>query len=204
MKRHDSLIALDAKGTVTRKETVKHSAIYWGKGWKPSTNHVVQKKMKSISYELLINKDRQISDGLVEQELGERSAIPSTAIAWHSYVQRFLKKRSIVSRKTHGESGDADSASVQHFRNCWRHEGLQAVEGPELAEPQHVFPELDNNVAQLNELDDNLPVACPPSDDTATIVQMLAEEEETPEEDDEGEALPPPPPPSYAEVFKAL
>ena len=59
------------------------------------------------------------------------------------------------------------------IRNCWRHADLQAVEGPELAEPQHVFPELDNDVAQLNELDDNLPVACPPSDDTATIVQML-------------------------------
>ena len=71
--------------------------------------------MKSISYELLINKGRQISDGLVEQELVERSAIPSTNIAWHSYVQRFLKNRSIVSRKPHGESGDADSASAQHF-----------------------------------------------------------------------------------------
>ena len=36
-------------------------------------------------------------------------------MGWKSYVQRFLSKRNIKSRKTHGEAADADTAAAESF-----------------------------------------------------------------------------------------
>ena len=70
------------------------------------------KKLKTITYDMMIMKGKDIADGLNSASLVNASDLPATDFAWKSHIQRFLKKRGISSRKTHGESGDANDAGV--------------------------------------------------------------------------------------------
>ena len=72
------------------------------------------KKLKTITYDMMIMKGKDIVDGLISASLVNASDLPATDFVWKSHIQRFLK-RGISSRKTHGESGDANDAGAQHF-----------------------------------------------------------------------------------------
>ena len=78
------------------------------------------KKLKSMTYNMLITKGQEIAKVLITKDLVQESSLPSTDAAWQSHVQRFLQKRSLKSRKAYGESGDADTAAAeQFFANEW-------------------------------------------------------------------------------------
>ena len=73
------------------------------------------KKLKTITYDMMITKGKDIADGLISASLVNASDLSAMDLAWKSHIQRFLKKHDISSRKTHGESGDANDDGAQHF-----------------------------------------------------------------------------------------
>ena len=58
-----------------------------------------EKSLKSISYDLLITKGKAIATELQRAGLADAKDVPSSDAGWKSYVQRFLKKRSITSKR---------------------------------------------------------------------------------------------------------
>ena len=64
---------------------------------------------------MLITKGKAIAKELQRAGLADAKDVPSSDAGWKSYVQQFLKKRSITSKRHHGESADADSAAACNF-----------------------------------------------------------------------------------------
>ena len=71
-----------------------------------------EKSLNSISYDLLITKGKAIAEELQRSGLADAKDVPSSDAGWKSYVQWFLKKQSITSKRHHGESADADTAAA--------------------------------------------------------------------------------------------
>ncbi len=64
---------------------------------------------------MLITKGKAIAKELQRAGLADAKDVPSSDAGWKSYVQQFLKKRSITSKRHHGESADADTAAACNF-----------------------------------------------------------------------------------------
>ena len=71
------------------------------------------KELKSITYDMLICKGQEIADELLKRGIVEAKNLPSSDKGWKSQV--LLSKRSIKSRKTHGEIAGADAAAAESF-----------------------------------------------------------------------------------------
>ena len=80
----------------------------------------VAKEFRALSYDMMITQAQKIGEELIAQSMVEKEHLPGTDAAWKSFVQRFLAKRSIKSRKLHGEAADTDVAAAEHFMsNDW-------------------------------------------------------------------------------------
>ena len=73
------------------------------------------KNLKTLTYDMMIVKGKDLASRLVEAGLVQSDNVPGTDVAWKSLLQRFLKKRDVLSRVAHGESGDADTAAATNF-----------------------------------------------------------------------------------------
>ncbi|XP_065182589.1 tigger transposable element-derived protein 1-like [Sycon ciliatum] len=80
----------------------------------------VAKELRAVSYDMMITKAQKISEELISNSLVESEDLPGTDTAWKSFVQRFLAKRAIKSKKLHGEAAVADIAAAEKFlTNEW-------------------------------------------------------------------------------------
>ena len=64
---------------------------------------------------MMIMKGKDIEDGLISASLVNSLDLPATDSESKSHIQRFIKKRGLSSRKSHGESGNANDAGAKHF-----------------------------------------------------------------------------------------
>ena len=80
----------------------------------------VAKELRAVSYDMMITKAQKISEELISNSLVESEDLPGTDTVWKSFVQRFLAKRAIKSKKLHGEAAVADIAAAEKFlTNEW-------------------------------------------------------------------------------------
>ena len=69
---------------------------------------------------MIITQAQKTGEELIAQSIVEKEHLPGTDSAWKSFIQRFLAKRSIKSRKLHDEAADTDVAAAEHFMsNDW-------------------------------------------------------------------------------------
>ena len=114
LKNRHSIVALAAKGCIGTKRQRQNRNELLGQGLDVFYDACKAKKLKTITYDMMITKGKDIADGLLSASLVNASDLPAMDLAWKSHIQRFLK-RSISSRKTHGESSDANDTGAQHF-----------------------------------------------------------------------------------------
>ena len=115
LKKRDHISSLAAKGLTNVRKDRSSNCELLEQGLESFFDSCRAKSLKTITYDMMIVKGRAIADGLVERGLVERKDLPSTDSAWHSYMERFVRKRSIKSRRCYGESGDADDEAAKRF-----------------------------------------------------------------------------------------
>ena len=115
IKNKAAIRELAAGGQVGVKKNRTSNCVSLERGLESFYEACQSKELKSITYDMLICKGQEIADELLKREIVEAKNLPSSDMGWKSYVQRFLSKRNIKSRKTHGEAADADTAAAESF-----------------------------------------------------------------------------------------
>ena len=114
LRKKDSLLVLASKGLRSVKRNRSTCCNVLEKGMEAYYATCKEKSLNSNSYDLLITKGKAIAEEMQRAGLADAKDVPASDAGWKSYVQWFLKKRSITS-KHHGESADADTAAVWNF-----------------------------------------------------------------------------------------
>lgn len=120
IRKKDSISALATKGSTNVKRNRQTNCSHLEKGLETFFDGCKSKALNSISYDLLASNGKSIAKELVRKGLAEEKDFPSTDSGWKSYIQRFLKKRSLQSKRQHGESADANTeAAAKFFDEVW-------------------------------------------------------------------------------------
>ena len=110
LKNRPSIVALAVKGCIATKRQRQTRNELLEQRLDVFYNACKAKKLKTITYDMMIMKGKDIADGLISASLVNTSDLPATDFVWKSHIQRFLKKR-----ETYSESGDANCTGAQHF-----------------------------------------------------------------------------------------
>ncbi|XP_065196555.1 tigger transposable element-derived protein 4-like [Sycon ciliatum] len=129
LKNKSSIMDVASSSLKGVRKNRSSNCVLLEKGLESFHEACLSKKLTTITYDMLIVKGHQIADELVAKDLVERKDLPLTDIAWRSFVQRFLAKRKIKSRKTHGEAADADVAAAAAFMEDTWPEVFASVDG---------------------------------------------------------------------------
>lgn len=102
LKNKASIVQLATSGKGGVKKNRASNCIALEHGLESFYEACVAKNLLSITYDILIVKGQELGDEMVKRGMIDRKDLPSTDCGWKSYVQRFLAKRNIKSKKTHG------------------------------------------------------------------------------------------------------
>ena len=81
-KKRDSIVALAAKGTLGVKRNRQTNCDLLERGLESFYDACQAKKLKSMTYDVLITKGREIAKELITKDLVQESNLPSTDAAW--------------------------------------------------------------------------------------------------------------------------
>ena len=87
LKNRQSIVALAAKGcTATKRQRQTRNELL-EQGLDVFYNACKAKKLKTITYDMMIMKGKNIADGLISASLVNASDLPATDFAWKSHIQ---------------------------------------------------------------------------------------------------------------------
>ena len=107
------LLSLLLKAALEQSGSESPEMSCWSRDWTGGLLQCLQGNENH--YVCMIMKGKDIANGLISVSLVNVSDLPATDLARKSLIQRFLKKRGISFRKTHGESVMQMTLEGQHF-----------------------------------------------------------------------------------------